>query len=187
MIVALRGRAGRASSSASSPGSAPRSSSVGEPEPLGRGGGLKFAARAAAGVRPVFALNGDELLDVDLAALLARHRERRPAATIAVAPLRSPFGVVDSTATTSSTGFREAPKLPHWVSCGRLRARRRGDRAPAGARRPRDDDVPRARGRGEARRVPARGPLAHREHAEGAARGRGVRRGASRNWRGCAA
>jgi NDP-sugar pyrophosphorylase family protein len=91
---------------------------AGEDEPLGRGGGLKLAARQRRASGPVFALNGDELFDVDLDALLARHRERSPAATITVAPLRSPFGVVDVDERDLVRGFHEAPKLPHWVNMG---------------------------------------------------------------------
>jgi NDP-sugar pyrophosphorylase family protein len=91
---------------------------VPEPEPLGRGGGLRFAARAREESGPLFALNGDELLDVDLAALLAQHRRRRPAATITLTPLQSPFGIVDLTDDDVVTGFRESPILPHWVNVG---------------------------------------------------------------------
>ena len=47
---------------------------VGEPEPLGRGGGLRLAAAARRESGPVYALNGDEIADVDLEALLAAHR-----------------------------------------------------------------------------------------------------------------
>ena len=91
---------------------------VEEPEPLGRGGGLRFAARACAEAGDVFALNGDELVDVDLAVLSERHRESGAAATITVVPLRSPFGIVDLDENDLVIGFREAPRLPHWVSCG---------------------------------------------------------------------
>jgi NDP-sugar pyrophosphorylase family protein len=89
-----------------------------EPEPLGRGGGLRFAARAREETGPVLAMNGDELLDVDLRALVAQHRARRPAATITLTPLQSPFGIVDLGDDDVVTGFREAPQLPHWVSVG---------------------------------------------------------------------
>ena len=89
-----------------------------EPERLGRGGGLRFAAARRQENGPVYALNGDELLDVDLGALLARHRETGAAATITVCPLTSPFGVVDLGDGDLVTGFREAPRLPHWVSAG---------------------------------------------------------------------
>ena len=91
---------------------------VPEPEPLGRGGGLRLAARARRESGDVFALNGDELVDLDFRALLARHREKDAAATIVVAPLRSPFGVVELGEDDAVTGFEEAPRLPHWVSCG---------------------------------------------------------------------
>jgi NDP-sugar pyrophosphorylase family protein len=89
-----------------------------EPEPLGRGGGLRFAAGSRQEEGDVFVLNGDELVDLDLDAMLARHRETGAAATIGLAPLRSPFGVVDLGADDVVTGFREAPELPYWVSCG---------------------------------------------------------------------
>ena len=89
-----------------------------EPEPLGRGGGLRHAARLRESEGPVFALNADELLAADLRGLLAQHRERRPAATITVTPLQSPFGIVEVDDAGVVEGFREAPRLPHWVSCG---------------------------------------------------------------------
>jgi NDP-sugar pyrophosphorylase family protein len=90
---------------------------VGEPEPLGRGGGLRLAAAARRESGPVYALNGDEIADVDLEALLAAHRSAGRAATIVVAPLTSPFGVVELDG-DRVTGFREAPVLPHWVNAG---------------------------------------------------------------------
>ena len=89
-----------------------------ESEPLGRGGGLRFAAQALEEPGDVFALNGDELVDVDLAALAERHRLAGAAATITVVPLRSPFGIVDLDENDAVIGFQEAPRLPHWVSCG---------------------------------------------------------------------
>ena len=91
---------------------------VPEAEPLGRGGGLRLAATARREGGPVYALNGDELIDVDLGAMLARHAERGAAATIALTPLLSPFGVVDLADDDAVTGFTEAPRLPHWVSVG---------------------------------------------------------------------
>jgi len=91
---------------------------VAEPEPLGRGGGLRYAAARREESGPLLALNGDELLDVDLEDLLARHRERGPAATVVVAPMTSAFGVVDVDVDGLVTGFREAPRLPFWVNAG---------------------------------------------------------------------
>ena len=91
---------------------------VGEPEPLGRGGGLRLAAQQRRETGPVFALNGDELFDIDLSDLLARHVEKSQAATITVAPLRSHLGVVDLGPDDTVVGFREAPLLPFWVNTG---------------------------------------------------------------------
>ena len=89
-----------------------------EPERLGRGGGLRLAATRRVENGPVYALNGDELLDLDFGALLVRHRETTPAGTITVCPLVSPFGVVELGDDDLIAGFREAPRLPHWVSAG---------------------------------------------------------------------
>jgi NDP-sugar pyrophosphorylase family protein len=63
-------------------------------------------------------LNGDELIDADLAALLAAHREHGGAATIVVAPLPTGFGVVEVADDDRIEGFDESPKLPHWVNAG---------------------------------------------------------------------
>jgi NDP-sugar pyrophosphorylase family protein len=90
---------------------------VEEAEPLGRGGGLRLASGARREDGPVYAMNGDDLLDVDLDALLRRHLESGAAATITVAPLKSSFGVVELEGDLV-TGFQEAPRLPYWVNCG---------------------------------------------------------------------
>lgn len=91
---------------------------VAEPEPLGRGGGLRLAARQRDEEGPLYAFNGDELHDVDLRKLLEAHAENGGAATIVVAPLTSQFGLVDLGDADRITGFREAPRLPHWVNAG---------------------------------------------------------------------
>jgi NDP-sugar pyrophosphorylase family protein len=91
---------------------------VGEREPLGRGGGLRFAASRRRESGPVLALNGDELLDLDYGALLDEHGRSGCAATVVVAQVRSPFGVVELEDDGRITGFREAPKLEHWVNSG---------------------------------------------------------------------
>jgi NDP-sugar pyrophosphorylase family protein len=91
---------------------------VGEPEPLGRGGGLRLAAGRRSESGPLYALNGDELFDVELGELMRMHVEKAPAATITVAPLRSHLGVVDLGPDDVVAGFREAPQLPFWVNIG---------------------------------------------------------------------
>ena len=91
---------------------------VEEPEPLGRGGGLRFAAGARLEAGDVYALNGDELIDVDLPGLLERHTDSGAAATITVTRPFSPYGVVELDEAGLVTGFDEAARVPHWVSCG---------------------------------------------------------------------
>ena len=91
---------------------------VEEPKPLGRGGGLRYAASALSESASIYALNGDELLDVDLVALLRRHTNAGVAATITVTHPSSPFGVVELGEADLVTGFDEAARVPYWVSCG---------------------------------------------------------------------
>jgi NDP-sugar pyrophosphorylase family protein len=89
-----------------------------EQEPLGRGGGLRNASRQREGDAPVYALNGDDLVDVDLGALLAHHLEHGGAATITVVHPKSPFGLVEVREDDTVAGFSEDAVLPVWVNCG---------------------------------------------------------------------
>jgi NDP-sugar pyrophosphorylase family protein len=89
-----------------------------EPERLGRGGGIKFAARERREDGDMYAMNGDELLDVDFEALLARHRSTGADATITVARPKSQFGMVDLGSDDLVRGFAEAGRIPYWVNCG---------------------------------------------------------------------
>ena len=88
-----------------------------EPERLGRGGGIRFAAGSREERGDALALNGDELLDVDFARLLEQHRMNGVAATITVAQPKSPFGVVELDGDRVS-GFAEGGTIECWVSCG---------------------------------------------------------------------
>jgi NDP-sugar pyrophosphorylase family protein len=89
-----------------------------EPERLGRGGGIKFAARERRERGHLYAMNGDELVDVDFGALRARHEETGGAATVTVARPKSPFGVVDLGDDDVVVGFSEGGRIPYWVNCG---------------------------------------------------------------------
>lgn len=89
-----------------------------EPERLGRGGGIRFATRERREEGDVYALNGDELLDVDFRALLAWHEQASPAATITVARPPSSFGVVEIGVDDLVTSFDEQARVPYWVNCG---------------------------------------------------------------------
>jgi NDP-sugar pyrophosphorylase family protein len=89
-----------------------------ESERLGRGGGIRFAAELRREPGDVFALNGDELVDVDFAALVARHREAGGLATLTVAQPKSQFGLVELDDDNVVHGFREDARVPYWVNCG---------------------------------------------------------------------
>jgi NDP-sugar pyrophosphorylase family protein len=89
-----------------------------ESEPLGRGGGILFASGFRSAPGPILALNGDELFDVDLKAMVSKHETSGAAATIVVAPLISSFGIVEIDDDDVVRGFAEAPRLPHWVNAG---------------------------------------------------------------------
>jgi len=89
-----------------------------EPERLGRGGGIKFAAACREERGDVLALNGDELVDVDFARLLEAHRAGGALATITVARPKSQFGLVDVDDDDVVHGFREGARVPFWVNCG---------------------------------------------------------------------
>lgn len=71
-------------------------------------------------VGPTFLLTyGDGVGDVDLPALLTRHRERAAAATVTVVPLPSPYGTVLLDADGRVTAFTEKPRLAaHPINAG---------------------------------------------------------------------
>jgi NDP-sugar pyrophosphorylase family protein len=99
-------------------GLGPEVVTVPESEPLGRGGGVRLAAQAREETGAVYVLNGDELIHVDLAALLESHRAHGGAATLTVAPLPTAFGVVELGDADRISGFDESPRLPQWVHAG---------------------------------------------------------------------
>ncbi|MSO95008.1 MAG: nucleotidyltransferase family protein [Thermoleophilia bacterium] len=91
---------------------------AGEPERLGRGGAIRFAASLRRESGDVLAMNGDELVAVDFTGLLARHRATGAAATVTVARPLSQFGQVEVRDDDVVTGFHEVAPVPYWVNCG---------------------------------------------------------------------
>ena len=93
-----------------------------ERERLGRGGGIRFAMQSTGldhpEAGPVVVTNGDNLLDIDLNAMLEQHAKTRAMVTLALAPLVSARGIVDIDSRDRVTGFREKPELPYWINAG---------------------------------------------------------------------
>ncbi len=88
----------------------PKITWITEPEPLGTGGAIVNALEHLDDA-PFFALNGDILTDLDLTAMLAFHRERGAAATIALTHVQDarPFGLVPTEPDGRVIEFREKP------------------------------------------------------------------------------
>jgi NDP-sugar pyrophosphorylase family protein len=82
-----------------------------EPQPLGTGGAIKFAAGESV-KEPVVVFNGDVLTSVDLPALLKLHRDRKAKATITLTPVENPtaYGLVETDKDKNIKAFIEKPK-----------------------------------------------------------------------------
>ena len=81
-----------------------------ENTPLGTGGAVKNAEARLDGTTVVF--NGDVLTDVDLPAVVERHRSSGAAATIVLYPVANPsaYGLVETDATSRVRRFVEKPQ-----------------------------------------------------------------------------
>jgi mannose-1-phosphate guanylyltransferase len=92
-----------------------------EPEPLGTGGGIKFASQGIEGTIVVF--NGDVLTEIDLADVIRMHRSRHALATIVLTPVENPsaFGLVETDADRNVRQFIEKPD-PAQITTNRINA-----------------------------------------------------------------
>jgi NDP-sugar pyrophosphorylase family protein len=85
-----------------------------EEEPLGTGGALKNAESLLAGHTGFFMTNGDILTELDPNKL-----HDGSAHTLALVPLRSPYGVVELDKDSKVLGFVEKPTIPErWINAG---------------------------------------------------------------------
>lgn len=90
-----------------------------EKEPLGRGGGLKFAAASLPRQdEPWFATNGDIWTRFQLRDMASFHLERDAHATLALARPRLPWGTVDVDQFGNIRDFVEAPPSPYLINAG---------------------------------------------------------------------
>ena len=88
-----------------------------EEEPLGTGGALSNAASLLAGQDSFFMLNGDVVTELDPNKLL--HTNGSSSHSLALVPLRSPFGIVEVDKNSKVLGFVEKPKIPDkWINAG---------------------------------------------------------------------
>jgi NDP-sugar pyrophosphorylase family protein len=80
-----------------------------EPAPLGTGGAIKYAGDKL--TESVVVFNGDVLTQIDLAALIRLHRERKAKATIVLTPVDNPsaYGLVETDASGNILRFLEKP------------------------------------------------------------------------------
>ena len=95
-----------------------------EETPLGRGGAVrKGFSQVPAGDGVALVLNGDVITGEPASSILRRHEEAgrsnpNLAATIMVAPMISPYGIVDMDEGGTVEGFREKAEIPLWINAG---------------------------------------------------------------------
>jgi len=92
-----------------------------EPAPLGTAGAVRYAAQSLHDSVVVF--NGDILTQVDLAAVIARHRERKAKATIVLTPVENPaaYGLVETDTDGNIRRFIEKPNADE-ITCDTINA-----------------------------------------------------------------
>jgi NDP-sugar pyrophosphorylase family protein len=92
-----------------------------EPAPLGTGGAVRYAGESLR--ESVVVFNGDVLTQLDLAAVIALHRERKAKATIVLTPVENPsaYGLVETDQHGNIQRFLEKPK-PSEITCNTVNA-----------------------------------------------------------------
>jgi NDP-sugar pyrophosphorylase family protein len=87
-----------------------------EEEPLGTGGALKNAESLLSGQDSFFMINGDILTELDPNMLSS---PRNGSQSLALVPLKSPYGVVEVDGDSRVMGFVEKPEIPDtWINAG---------------------------------------------------------------------
>lgn len=97
-----------------------------EVEPLGTGGGIRYAAEAlrSGPDEPVLVFNGDVLSGVDLRALVAAHERTHAAVTLYLTRVSDPraFGLVPTDDQGRVIEFREKPTTPEEIVTDQINA-----------------------------------------------------------------
>src|SRR6186713_3264460 len=92
-----------------------------EPAPLGTGGAIRYVSESLR--ESVVVFNGDVLTQIDLASVIALHRERQAKATIVLTPVENPsaYGLVETDARGNIEAFVEKPS-PDQIKCDTINA-----------------------------------------------------------------
>src|SRR5215203_5470922 len=92
-----------------------------EPAPLGTAGAVRYAGESLH--ESVVVFNGDVLTNVDLAAVLRLHRERKAKATIVLTPVENPtaYGLVETDSSSNIQRFLEKPGEDE-ITCNTINA-----------------------------------------------------------------
>jgi mannose-1-phosphate guanylyltransferase len=92
-----------------------------EPAPLGTAGAVRYAGESL--TESIVVFNGDVLTEVDLAAVIALHRERRAQATIVLTPVENPsaYGLVETDEQGNIRRFLEKPSADE-ITCDTINA-----------------------------------------------------------------
>ena len=92
-----------------------------EPAPLGTAGAVRYAGESLH--ESVVVFNGDVLTNIDLAAVIALHRERKAKATIVLTPVENPsaYGLVETDADGNIRRFLEKPNADE-ITCDTINA-----------------------------------------------------------------
>jgi mannose-1-phosphate guanylyltransferase len=95
-----------------------------EPEPLGTGGAIRFAAEHLTSDGPVLIFNGDVLTGLDIPALVSEHEAAGNEVTLYLTPVEDPraYGLVPTDDSGRVTAFLEKPTSPEQIVTNHINA-----------------------------------------------------------------
>lgn len=88
-----------------------------ERDKLGSGGAVKHAMDFISS-SDVIIMNGDIITNFNLGDMIKKYKRDNKHGSIAVAKMRSPFGIVETNEKEDILEFREKPILNHWIHAG---------------------------------------------------------------------
>ena len=88
-----------------------------EQEKLGSGGAVKLAKDFVTS-SDVLIMNGDIITNFNLKSMIEKYNQDNKKGSIAIAKMRSPFGIVETKDNDDILAFKEKPILDHWIHAG---------------------------------------------------------------------